>query len=173
MPSLKEAMGAEQDFCCEAVRKRYSIKSAKKEEIQNEIQRKKVGEKKEQKIQETSVTFYQFWWEHFTHSLYPKYFCLAGVSVLTGIWSSYSTLSSCCSSAWSGSLASFTFSLSSTTMKISGISTFRLGRNTGTVFDETKIWREGFIKCGGRGWSSPATWPFRTPHSSPALPMSL
>ena len=54
-------MGAEQDFCCEAVRKRYSIKSAKKEEIQNEIQQKKIGEKKEKKIQETSVTFYQFW----------------------------------------------------------------------------------------------------------------
>ena len=54
-------MAAEQDFCCEAVRKRYSTKAAKKEEIRNEIQEKKIGEKKEKNIQETSVTFYQFW----------------------------------------------------------------------------------------------------------------
>ena len=54
-------MGAEKDFCCEAVRKRYSTKEAKKVEIQNEIQKKENGEKKEKKIQETEVTFYQFW----------------------------------------------------------------------------------------------------------------
>ena len=60
-------MGAEKDFCCEAVRKRYS-KEAKKVEIKNEIQQKENGEKKEKKIQETEVTFYQFWWE----SLYPS-----------------------------------------------------------------------------------------------------
>jgi len=85
--SLKEVMGAEQDFCCEAVRKRHSTKAAKKEEIQNEIQQKKIGERKEKKIQETEVTFYQFWcecidWEMIKlfYALLMLFFCMVGLS---------------------------------------------------------------------------------------------
>jgi len=78
-------MAAEQDFCCEAVRKRYSTKAAKKDEIRNEIQEKKIGEKKEKNIQETSVTFYQFWCEcidwdmiKLFYALLMLFFCMVG-----------------------------------------------------------------------------------------------
>lgn len=62
-------MGAEQDFCCEAVRRRHaqhtsaSHQSTKKQQKLNEIQQIKNSDEREKKIHNTDVTFYQFWCE--------------------------------------------------------------------------------------------------------------
>lgn len=54
-------MGAEQDFCCEAVRRRHAERSTKKQEKVNQSQQLKQAEDREKKIHDTDVTFYQFW----------------------------------------------------------------------------------------------------------------
>ena len=48
-------MGAEMEFCCEAVRRRRTGQRL------SQSQQVKIAEDKERKITDTSVTFYQFW----------------------------------------------------------------------------------------------------------------
>jgi len=80
-------MGAEQDFCCEAVRRRHAERSTKKQEKVNQSQQLKQAEDREKKIHDTDVTFYQFWCEcidwdmiKLFYALLMLFFCAVGMT---------------------------------------------------------------------------------------------
>ena len=90
-------MGAENDFCCEAVRKRYaqvnksdtngteSRKSKENGVIKEEMKKARANEKI---IKKTKVTFFDFWYEcidwdmiKLFYALLMLFFCTVGLAV--------------------------------------------------------------------------------------------
>ena len=54
-------MGAEQEYCCEAVRRRQTQQPPKKDQNLSLNQQIRKADEREKKIKDTEVTFYQFW----------------------------------------------------------------------------------------------------------------
>merc|ERR1712029_474414 len=84
-------MGTENDFCCEAVRKRHSENGTINKAVENgdsRRQEKKQAVAKEKKINKTQVTFFDFWYEcidwdmiKLFYALLMLFFCTVGLAV--------------------------------------------------------------------------------------------
>ena len=80
-------MGAELEFCCEAVRRRRAGRQAEASHKLSQSQQVQLAEDKERKIQDTDVTFYQFWCEcidwdmiKLFYALLMLFFCVVGIA---------------------------------------------------------------------------------------------